>query len=308
MRVGVTGGAGFIGQYLIRDYGKDYEFVVPVRDKSRLLKEETGAGIVESDYTVDSLKRILQGCDAVIHLAAKGMPKSRIPLKIEDYMPNVMASASIFEACKEIGITNIINVSSKAVWGGQAGQDLLSEEELPRPGDEYGVSKLCGEALAGFYSDVYGMKIKSYRMGEVCGLDLNRGMLNPFWKVLLDASVSGRPIPIYGKGTGGRDLIYVKDVTGALIAGLGQEGKGIYNIGSGRITTNLEIAETFCKVFKNEAGIELHPEKEEWGTTKRLDVGKAKRELGFEARYDLFRIVEDIKREYDNLIILERKE
>ena len=65
--------AGFIGQYLIRDYGKDYEFVVPVRDKSRLLKEETGAGIVESDYTVDSLKRILQGCDAVIHLAAKGM-------------------------------------------------------------------------------------------------------------------------------------------------------------------------------------------------------------------------------------------
>ena len=297
MRVGVTGGAGFIGQYLIRDYGDDYDFVVPVRDKSGSVRIETDARMIESDYTVDSLKNVLQGCDAVIHLAAKGMPKSRIPLKMEDYMPNVTASANIFEACKEIGITNIINVSSKAVWGEQAEPDLLSEEEALRPGDEYGVSKLCGEALAGFYNDVYGMKIKSYRMGEVCGIDLSRGMLNPFWKVLLNASVNGKPIPIYGRGIGGRDLIYVKDVTRALAAGLDKDGKGIYNIGSGRITTNMEIAEAFCKVFKNEAGIELYPEKEEWGTTKCLDVEKAKRELGFEAGYDLFRIVEDIKAE-----------
>lgn len=300
MRVGVTGGTGFIGQYLIRDYAEDYDFVVPIRDKSRIIKEETGARYVESDYTVDSLKKVLQDCDAVIHLAAKGMPKNRMPLKIEDYLPNVMASASIFEACKEIGITNIINVSSKAVWSEQAESDLLNENETPRPGDEYGVSKLCGEVLAGFYSDVYGMKIKSYRMGEVCGLDLNRGMLNPFWRVLLNASVNGSPIPIYGKGIGGRDLIYVKDVTRALVAGLDKDVNGIYNIGSGQITTNMEIAEAFCKVFKNEGGIELYPEKEEWGTTKCLNVEKAKQELGFGADYDLFRIVEDIKREYDN--------
>lgn len=300
MRVGVTGGTGFIGQYLIRDYGKEHDFVVPVRDKSRMTGEGTGARYVECDYTVDGLKRALQDCDAVIHLAAKGMPKNRMPLKIEDYLPNVMASASVFEACKEIGITNIINTSSKAVWREQTGTDLLNENEIPRPGDEYGVSKLCGEVLAGFYGDVYGMKIKSYRMGEVCGLDLNRGMLNPFWKVLLNASVEGRPIPIYGKGIGGRDLIYVKDVTRALAAGLDKDVEGIYNIGSGRITTNLEIAEAFCRTFGNECGIELHPEKEEWGTTKCLDVGKAKRELGFEAGYDLFRIVEDIKREYEN--------
>ncbi|MCM1560736.1 MAG: NAD(P)-dependent oxidoreductase [Butyrivibrio sp.] len=304
MRVGVTGGTGFIGQYLIRDYGKDFDFVVPIRDKNRIIREETGARYVECDYTVEGLKKALQDCDAVIHLAAKGMPKNRMPLKMEDYLPNVMASASVFEACKEIGITNIINASTKAVWGEQAGTDLLNENVRPRPGDEYGVSKLCGEVLARFYGDVYGMKIKSYRMGEVCGFDLNKGMLNPFWKVLLNASVNGTPIPIYGKGIGGRDLIYVKDVTKALVAGLDKDAEGIYNIGSGRITTNLEIAEAFCRVFKNESGIELHPEKEEWGTTKCLDIEKAKRELGFEADYDLFRIVEDIKQEYSNLGII----
>lgn len=300
MRVGVTGGTGFIGQYLIRDYGDNYDFVVPIRDKSKIIKGVTGARFVESDYTVDSLKNVLQDCDAVIHLAAKGMPKNRNSLKIEDYLPNVMSSASVFEACKEIGITNVINVSSKAVWGEQVESDLLYENETPRPGDEYGVSKLCGEILAEFYIDRYGMKIKSYRMGEVCGLDLSRGMMNPFWSVLLNASVNGKPIPIYGQGIGGRDLIYVKDVTRAFVAGLDKDVSGIYNIGSGQITTNMEIAEAFCKVFKNEGGIELHPEKEEWGTSKCLSTEKAKQELGFEAGYDLFEIVEDIKREYNN--------
>lgn len=304
MRVGVTGGTGFIGQYLLRDYGEDYDFVVPVRDKSKVIKNRTNIRLVESDYTADSLKNVLQDCDAVIHLAAKGMPKNRNPLKMEDYLPNITASVSIFEACREIGITNIISASSKAVWSEQAGSVLLDESEAPRPRDEYGVSKLCSEVFAEFYSDRYGMKIKNYRMGEVCGLDLSRGMLNPFWSVLLNESLKGKPIPIYGQGIGGRDLIYVKDVTRALIAGLNKDVKGIYNIGSGRINKNMEIAEAFCKVFKNESGIKLYPEREEWGTTKCLNVEKAKRELGFEASYDLLRIVEDIKKEYDEYGII----
>lgn len=300
MRVGITGGTGFIGQYLIRDYGGKYDFVVPVRDKSRVTQEEADERFIESDYTVNGLKKVLEGCDAVIHLAAKGMPKNRNPLKMEDYLPNIMTSAAVFEACKEIGIKNIISASSKAVWGDQVEANLLNEKEMPRPGDEYGVSKLCGEVLAAFYNDAYGMKIKILRMAEVCGLDLSRGMLNPFWAVLLNASVERRPIPIYGKGSGGRDLIYVKDVTRAFVSILDKDVKGIYNIGSGRITTNMEIAETFCRIFQNEGGIELHPEKEEWGTMKCLSNEKAKREFGFEVGYDLLRIVEDIKKEYDN--------
>ena len=62
----------------------------------------------------------------------------------------------------------------------------------------------------------------------------------------------------------------------------------------------MEIAEAFCEVFKNQGGIELHPEKEEGGTSKCLSIEKAKKELEFEADYGLFEMVEDIKREYNN--------
>lgn len=299
MRVGVTGGTGFIGQYLIRDYGESYDFVVPVRDKSISNKVKEDKRFVECDYTVDGLKKVLDGCDAVIHLAGKCMHENSKTIKMQDYLPTIIVSSNVFEACREIEIKNIVYASSRAVWSEQAEPDVLNESESPRPGNEYGVSKLCGEVLAEFYNDNYGMKIKSYRIVEVCGLNLSQGMLNPFWKVLLTASVEKRVIPIYGIGIAGRDLIYVKDVTRALIVGLDKDVKGIYNIGCGRITTNMEIAEAFCKIFKNEGGIELHPEKKEGGTTKCLDVEKAKRELGFEAGYDLLHIVDDIKKEYD---------
>lgn len=43
MRVGVTGGTGFIGQYLIRDYGEEYDFIVPVRNWNMALEQNNKA-------------------------------------------------------------------------------------------------------------------------------------------------------------------------------------------------------------------------------------------------------------------------
>lgn len=75
MRVGVTGGTGFIGQYLIRDYGEEYDFIVPVRNWNMALEQNNKATYVKSDFSVKSLVNILKDCEVVIHLAAKVMPK-----------------------------------------------------------------------------------------------------------------------------------------------------------------------------------------------------------------------------------------
>lgn len=300
MRVCVTGGTGFIGQYLIRDYAKEYDFVVPVRNNSNIEKWNTSAEYRECDFSVDSLKGIFKNCDVVIHLAAKGMPKKKEALRMEDYTHNIECAAHVFEACKELGIKNIICTSTKAVWG-QVYPDetkFLKEYDIPNPDDEYGVSKLCVETLAHFYQHTYGMNITLFRMAEVCGIDLTRGMLNPFWSVVLNAVIEKRVVPIYGKGIAGRDLIYVKDVARALVLGIEKKKAGIYNIGAGYITTNIEIAKMFCDIFNDKAGIEFHPEKEEWGTTVCMDTKKARDELGYKALYNLRDIVLDIKEEY----------
>ena len=60
----------------------------------------------------------------------------------------------------------------------------------------------------------------------------------------------------------------------------------------------IEIAKMFCDIFNDKAGIEFHPEKEEWGTTVCMDTKKARDELGYKAIYNLRDIVLDIKEEY----------
>lgn len=300
MRIGVTGATGFIGQYLIRDYGNENDFICPVRNEKGFVKQNIRAKYVVSDFSMESLAHIFYGCDAVIHLAARGMPKNRNPLKMVDYEPNIRICANVFEACKNIGIKKVIFTSSRAVWGDCHENIILKENDRKTPTDEYGLSKLCCETIAEFYNNVYDMDIKGYRMAEVCGIDLTRGMLNPFWAVILKSCIEGSAIPIYGKGLGKRELIYVKDVVRALIIGLNKGTKGFYNIGSGKLSTNMEIAEAFCKVFDNKSGIELHPEKEEWGINGSLSISKAKDELEFKAQYLLEELVKDIKREYEN--------
>lgn len=301
MRVGVTGGNGFIGQYLIRDYGGDCDFVVPVRKTGNPFQKNACAAYVESDYSVESLKEVFEGCDAVIHLAARGMPKGAGTLQMADYIQNVTCAASVFEACKDVGIKRIICASTKSVYGTNClkEQQNIQETDAKNPNDEYGVSKLCVETLAEFYCRTYGMKIVLYRMPEVCGIDLSKGMQNPFWAAALQAVLENRPIPVYGTGAAARDLIYVKDVTRALMDSLQRENVGAFNIASGGLTTNKEIALAFCEIFESAAGIELHPEKKEWGTIQYLDASKAQTELDYRAEYSLRDIVQDIKIEYE---------
>ncbi len=192
----------------------------------------------------------------------------------------------------------MIYTSSKAVFINSKDTELTGKTAL-RPTDEYGISKVCSEKIANFYSDVYDIKIFCFRMGEVCGLDLNKGMVNPFWKAVLNACVQKNPVSVYGKGEAKRDLIYVKDVVRALVSGLNNNNTGDFNISYG-IYTNREIAEAFCKVFDNTEGLKFYPDKPEWGTNQHLILDKAARVLNFRAEYDLMNIVSDIHKEYRN--------
>jgi len=296
MRIGVTGCTGFIGKYLLRDYNGKYKFIVPVRKKIQSIFDNVQ--YIFSDYTVSSLSEVFKdGCDAVIHLASKGMPKDNSRLIMEEYIDNTVVTAHVFETCYNLGIKRIIQMSSKAVCG--ATGTVINEGIKPCPVDEYGLSKLLNEKLAEFYNKERGMNIISLRMAEVCGFDLERGMLNPFWRILLDSSLHRKPIPLFGKGTAMRDLVYVKDVTRAIDVALSSDLSGVFNVAVGRLYTNREIAESFCKIFSNNGGIQELPERKEWGTDCVLDPQNTYECLGYRTMYDLDSMIKDIKEEYE---------
>ena len=121
-----------------------------------------------------------------------------------------------------------------------------------------------------------------------------------FWSVVLNNCLEGKPVPIWGDGSNGRDLIYVKDMALAIVKALEHgEADGIYNIGTGVLTTNLDVAKAYCTVFGNEAGIEFVPDRNQDVDRAWLDCTKAREELGFVPRFDLIRMVQDIKLEME---------
>ncbi len=296
MKIGITGATGFIGQYLVRDYGEKVEFVAPVIENPNILEK---AYFYFCDCSVENLCRLFEGCDAVIHLAARVWKNNSEQVLMNDYIKNSELTANVFEACRINGIKKVVHASSRAVYDWERQEEgLLNETEHLKPKNAYGVSKKCDEVLASYYNDVFGMGILSYRFPEVCGLDISHGMVHPFWKRVLQCSVDKQPVPLWGGGYAGRDLLYVKDAVDALMFGVNSKKSGIFNICSGKKTTNREIAESFCITFDNSSGILIQADKEEWGVKSVLDPAKAENELGYKIKYDLDSLVLDIKNEY----------
>ena len=89
----------------------------------------------------------------------------------------------------------------------------------------------------------------------------------------------------------------------AIVAGLQHPTiTGCFNIGTGHICTNKEIAEAYCKVFNNEKGIVFLKEKQETGIRTCMNCQKAKEQLQFVSKYNVLELVQDIKNEYEKYI------
>lgn len=295
-RIVVVGGTGFIGQYLIRLYGDKYSFIVPT-SKMELSSLCDKAQYFYVSYEENAYYSLFSGCEGVILLGGKVMRSMDYDMSPAKYTINLEICEKVFEACRLNKISNVVFTSSVAVYD-QKNDNPMNEEAYCQPNSMYGVIKIAAEKMAEIYNRRYSMKIKILRIAQVFGVHSALSDKS-FWDSLLLNCVNGNKICIYGRGVTGRDIIYVKDVAEALVAAIeNEEAVGIYNIGSGYIASNREIAETYCRVFGNDAGIVFDESAFETGIRTCMDCEKAFEQLGFRAKYDLELMVKDIYLEY----------
>ncbi|MGH7768291.1 MAG: NAD-dependent epimerase/dehydratase family protein [Candidatus Binatia bacterium] len=170
MKVVVTGGAGKIGAYVVRELSAGHTVTVFDRLPPADSKETRWIrGDIES---FDEVLQALAGADAVVHLA--GIP---IPGKVPDHVLfriNTLGTYNVHEACYRLGIKRIVSTSSGAVLGWTYGERELIPEYLPidedhpvNPHDPYGMSKLCGEEIARAYALKCGMEAIALRPPRV---------------------------------------------------------------------------------------------------------------------------------------------
>jgi nucleoside-diphosphate-sugar epimerase len=176
----ITGGCGRIGtalRPLLRD-----TFRLRLVD---IHEPPAGLGPDEDFRHVDvanlaDLEAALEGVDAVVHLAGRPSTASTWSAVLKD---NIDASHSVFEAARRRGISKVVFASTNHVVGfyNLEGAWPIDTHVPIRPDSLYGVSKACGEALARYYSDAFGMSIICLRIGWFTAGRPSVAALNPLW-------------------------------------------------------------------------------------------------------------------------------
>ena len=300
MRALVTGGAGFIGSNLV-DALLDRGDEVTVVDNLATGRLENldgarrrGIAFHEADITdAERLRKLFAGSrpDIVFHLAAQIDVRKSIEDPAWDAGVNVGGTINVLEAGRHSGVARVVNTSTGGAIYGEVEPIPTPESVSPRPMAAYGTSKLCAETYCGWYERLYGLSTVTLRYGNVYG-----PRQDPLGEAGVIAIFCGRLMAgtrptIYGDGRQTRDYTYVADIVAANLAAASHpEAHGVYNVGTGRECSVLEVLAALRRAGNLDED-ELQPEfaPARLGELQRsaLDVSRARAELGFTAQADL---------------------
>ncbi|MFQ5909229.1 MAG: NAD-dependent epimerase/dehydratase family protein, partial [Thermoplasmata archaeon] len=165
-----------------------------------------------------------------------------------------------------------------------------TEERVPSPVSVYGFTKLVQEELFAGASRDTGLPAIVLRFGNVFGPGQREGAYAGVTTTFLRQIARGEPLTVYEDGEQIRDYVFVEDAVAAALQALDAPIDGVWigNIGSGRPTTVMEVAQIVAEVM----GKEVSPRQEatyRLGDIRHLwlDMAKAQRNLGFEPSVDL---------------------
>lgn len=242
MKALITGGAGFIGSNIARQWlSMGHEAVILDNLTSgfacNLAPEAT---FIEGDIRDEAaIERAIEGCEVVFNLAASVGNKRAIDHPVEDSDVNVLGLLRVLEVARKHGIRKVVQSSSAGIFGEL--KTLPIREDHPQdPDTPYGVSKLAGEKHCLAYNKLYAMENVCLRYFNVYGLFQRFDAYGNVIPIFATRALSGASITIFGDGEQTRDFVHVRDVAAANISSALAPGvRGVFNIGSGtRITIN----------------------------------------------------------------------
>ncbi|WGG45415.1 NAD(P)-dependent oxidoreductase [Rossellomorea sp. DA94] len=277
MKVAITGGTGFLGNYLV-DAIKEHNHT-PIVLTRTALDNLTKDEYRNTNYTKNDLRQKLHDIDAVVHLAAKRGSQGFIA----EFHDNEIFTQNLYEACFENAITNIVFASTISVYSDE-GMLPWTEKQFPSPYLMYGISKLSNEYIGNIYSKKRSLNIKNLRFAHLYGFnEKNNYMINRFFR----QAFHEEQLILNTKSVAKREFLYAKDAAKAIMCALKQNSvSGTFNIGSGEAFTNFEVAERINSAFGNDNNLLVkNHDAEEGVQSSYMDSSEARRVLNFSPSY-----------------------
>lgn len=249
MKIFITGGTGFIGKHLVNQLQEEELFILtrnPKPSKPSFKQVQFIQGDLED---IDKWKNKVRNCkpDATIHLAWEGIPDYGVKNSIK----NLNQGLNLYKFLAEIKCKTILTTGSCWEYGQQVGK--LSENTVPRSYNAFAAAKnslhIQGESIA----QDNNINFIWTRLFYVYGPGQKKESLIPYVMNNLKAHNTPQIKNLQTQN----DFIYVDDTAKAIALLIKNNAKkGIYNIGSGSLTSVQTIIKLIYKNFKQSNPLE----------------------------------------------------
>ena len=251
MSIMVTGGAGFIGNRIIRKLVERGEEVVcfdmapprgnldPYLDRLQVYRGD----ITQIPHLLEAVNN--HQVHKIIHMAALLPPDSEERPHFGMQI-NIQGTNNVFEVARWTGVQRVVYASSIGVYGVQKtfGERQVNEDDLSDPINVYGFTKVANDFAAGKYIDRYGLDLRGIRICTVFGHGRVTGMTGIIGGLLASLPAVGKPVSMRFHQDEPSPMIHAEDaaeifVLAALSDGLNHR---IY-ISGGHLATIGEMAD-----------------------------------------------------------------
>lgn len=321
MRILVTGGLGFIGSHTVIELierGHEVEIIdnlsnsrEGVLDRIKLITGMKPKLYIDDATVEASMRRIFEksAYDGVIHFAGFKAVGESLEKPLQYYYNNLVSTMVLSKLCIEHGVERFVFSSSASVYGSQP-SPLSESMKLKQRTNPYGETKAMSERILIDTSKAYPtFSVTLLRYFNPIGAHESgllgedpKGVPNNLMPFITRVATGNlEKLTVFGDnydtedGTCVRDYIHVVDIAEGHAEAIEKMGKGInvYNLGTGKGTSVLELVETFKKVNGVDVPYVIADRRPGDVDVCYADPSKAYRELGWRAKRDLGDMVRD---------------
>ncbi len=262
----LTGGAGFIGSHLseallrrglqLSVIDNLDDFYSPAAKRANLEEVRKVGNFCFRELDLCDFEALRQAVsklrpDTIIHLAARAGVRPSIENPELYERVNVAGTVNLLESARQLGVERFIFGSSSSVYGVTNRVPFVEDDPCLRPISPYAATKLAGEFFCHTYAYLYGLSTVCLRFFTVYGPRQRPDLAIRKFATLMEA---GKPIPVFGDGSMGRDYTFVDDTVAGVLAALdyqfppGETPFDIFNLGNSHPVSLNELIATLERV------------------------------------------------------------
>jgi len=303
----LTGGAGFIGSHVaeallhrgdrLTIVDNLHDFYSPLWKKQNLQDIQRAGPFDFYDVDICNKSKIRDAVsrarpDMIVHLAARAGVRPSIEGPGAYVDVNINGTLNLLELCREFQVRQFVFGSSSSVYGATSRAPFSEDQVDLRPISPYAATKLAGEILCYTYAHLFRFSVICLRFFTVYGPRQRPDLAIHKFTSLIEA---GKPVPIFGDGSTGRDYTFIDDIVAGVLAAVEYEPPSapgtalfeVFNLGNSHPVKLSELIDLLEKATGKKAIRNQQPAQPGDVPLTWADVSKAGRLLGYRPATDL---------------------